>query len=82
MVAPGDLSALAAIIAAVLGALSGYASAFFGFRARLAIDDQRFARIERRQQVTLEMVADVARALNLDHRFSDGLLKFLSEEKQ
>lgn len=42
---------------------------------------RRFDLIDRRQIVTLELLADVARALNIENRYGDTLMKFLSKER-
>lgn len=36
--------------------------------------------IERRQMMTLQIVSDIARKVGVDARFSDTLVKFLSDE--
>lgn len=42
--------------------------------------DAQLAAIERRQMMTLQILADVARKVGVDARFSDTLVKFLSDE--
>ncbi len=70
-----------------MSAVGGALVALVAFRTRLALMDKRhdtqtarLERIERRQMVTLEILADVAKKLGLDSRFSDGVVKFLNEE--
>lgn len=54
-------------------------------RKREIIDlDQRIATrldaIDRRQMLVLELVADIARKVGVDARFSDAVVRFLAEE--
>lgn len=41
---------------------------------------QRLDTIDRRQALVLEIVADIARKVGVDSRFSDAVVRFLSEE--
>lgn len=80
------------VLDAILSGITGFVMALVTFRTRLALADQakqrdqvdqraRFDRLEQRQTMTLRAVADIARAVGADKRFSDVLLQFLSEEE-
>lgn len=79
------------ILGLVVSAGAGSAVTLVAFRTRLAIADQKVAAIEedfgarldlisRRQMLTLQIVADIARKEGVDGRFSDAIVRFLADE--
>lgn len=79
------------ILGLVVSAGAGAAVTLVAFRTRLAIADQKVAAIEedfgarldlisRRQMLTLQIVADIARKEGVDGRFSDAIVRFLADE--
>jgi hypothetical protein len=79
------------ILGLVVSAGAGAAVTLVAFRTRLALADRRVETLEshiderldlisRRQMLTLEIVADLARKEGIDNRFSDAIVRFLAEE--
>lgn len=79
------------ILGLIVSAGAGSAVTLVAFRTRLAIADQKVATMEthfderldlisRRQMLTLQIVADIARKEGVDGRFSDAIVRFLAEE--
>lgn len=79
------------ILGLIVSAGAGAAVTLVAFRTRLALGDQKVASMEeefrnrldqisRRQMLTLQIVADIARKEGVDGRFSDAIVRFLSEE--
>lgn len=79
------------VLGLIVSAAAGAAVTLVAFRTRLALGDQRVAAMEeefrtrldqisRRQMLTLQIVADIARKEGVDGRFSDAIVRFLSEE--
>jgi hypothetical protein len=84
--------AIGLVVATAVAGVSGYAAGIVTFRTRLALADQaaaaqhttdqeRFQRIENRLKTILMMTADIARTTGADKRFSDLVLRMLSEEE-
>ena len=76
-----------------LSAIGGALVVLVAFRTRLALMDRkhieleqkvmdRLEQIDRRQSMLLEIVADVARKVGADARFSDAVVRFLAEESR
>lgn len=74
-----------------LSAIAGALVVLVTFRTRLALMDQRTSKIEtevirrldaidRRQGMMLEIVAHIARKVQVDARFTDLLVRFIAEE--
>jgi hypothetical protein len=91
-----DGSSLARFFEWVGSAVGGAFVALVAFRTRLALNDKRmdghdarvlelqrrFDLIDRRQIVTLEILADIANKLGIDGRFSDLVMKFLADDRE
>lgn len=79
------------VLGLLVSAAAGAAVTLVAFRTRLALGDQKVAAMEshfderldlisRRQMLTLQIVADIARKEGVDGRFSDAIVRFLAEE--
>lgn len=79
------------LLSVALSAGAGAAVTLVAFRTRLALGDQKVAAMEehfderldmisRRQMLTLQILADLARKEGIDGRFSDAIVRFLAEE--
>lgn len=84
-------SVINSVLGIIVSAGAGSAVTLVAFRTRLALGDQKVAAMEedfrnrldqisRRQMLTLQIVADIARKEGVDGRFSDAIVRFLSEE--
>lgn len=84
-------SVLNSVLGIIVSAGAGSAVTLVAFRTRLALGDQKVAAMEedfrnrldqisRRQMLTLQIVADIARKEGVDGRFSDAIVRFLAEE--
>lgn len=84
-------SIVSRILGLLISAGAGAVVTLVAFRTRLALADQRVASLEthiderldlisRRQMLTLEILADLARKEGIDNRFSDAIVRFLAEE--
>lgn len=83
---------LSYVVTTTLGGVAGFAAGIGAFKTRLALseqaavtqrrnDEERFERIERRQMITLEILADIARATGADKRLGDALMQFIAERE-
>ncbi len=79
------------LLGIVVSGGAGAAVTLVAFRTRLALADKRVGDMEthfderldmisRRQMLTLQILADLARKEGIDGRFSDAIVRFLSEE--